>query len=303
MKEIDKYIEARDNSIGKLYIEFELCKKNNSNAFFAFFEGKDAPYYSMRIERISGKPVEPIKCKGKSNVKRIYKYLSKKDEYNRYSIGFFIDKDYDNNDEDYIKDNFYITPCYAIENFYCTNNCLKRILKNEFGYNSADEDFIKICEDYLKFQDSYNESILLFNSWYFAIKRKSNELKLSLDKDLPKGYLEYNLENRTVVQLYNIDTILSDYKDKAPIPSEDELNYAKEQISRNLIQNLRGKYEIHCLVIFLQRITEELKGNQASTLKKKKVNLSIGDNNAISVLAQYADESDSLKDYIITKVK
>lgn len=93
MNEKDKYIEARDNSIAKLYLEFDLCKNNNPNAFFAFFEGKDAPYYSMRIERISNKEVEPIKCKGKSNVKGIYKYLSKKNEYNRYSTGFFIDKD------------------------------------------------------------------------------------------------------------------------------------------------------------------------------------------------------------------
>ena len=55
MNEKDKYIEARDNSIAKLYLEFDLCKNNNPNAFFAFFEGKDAPYYSMRIERISNK--------------------------------------------------------------------------------------------------------------------------------------------------------------------------------------------------------------------------------------------------------
>lgn len=119
MNEKDKYIEARDNSIAKLYLEFDLCKNNNPNAFFAFFEGKDAPYYSMRIERISNKEVEPIKCKGKSNVKGIYKYLSKKNEYNRYSTGFFIDKDYDDNELEYINNNFYVTPCYAIENFYC----------------------------------------------------------------------------------------------------------------------------------------------------------------------------------------
>ena len=38
MNEKDKYIEARDNSIAKLYLEFDLCKNNNPNAFFAFFE-------------------------------------------------------------------------------------------------------------------------------------------------------------------------------------------------------------------------------------------------------------------------
>ena len=152
MNEKDKYIEARDNSIAKLYLEFDLCKNNNPNAFFAFFEGKDAPYYSMRIERISNKEVEPIKCKGKSNVKGIYKYLSKKNEYNRYSTGFFIDKDYDDNELEYINNNFYVTPCYAIENFYCNDKCLERILKCELGYNSSDEDFQKIKEDYLNFR-------------------------------------------------------------------------------------------------------------------------------------------------------
>ena len=303
MNEKDKYIEARDNSIAKLYLEFDLCKNNNPNAFFAFFEGKDAPYYSMRIERISNKEVEPIKCKGKSNVKGIYKYLSKKNEYNRYSTGFFINKDYDDNELEYINNNFYVTPCYAIENFYCNDKCLERILKCELGYNSSDEDFQKIKEDYLKFQNSYNASILLFNSWYFAVKRKSHELKLSLDKELPKGYLQYNLEDRSVTQLYCINSIFNDFKDKAPIPNEDELNHAKEQISRDLVQNLRGKYEMHCLVVFLQRIIEELKGGKPSCLKKKKVNLNIGDNNAISILAQYAEESDSLQEYVIKRIK
>ena len=31
MNEKDKYIEARDNSIAKLYLEFDLCKNNNPN--------------------------------------------------------------------------------------------------------------------------------------------------------------------------------------------------------------------------------------------------------------------------------
>ena len=61
---------------------------------------------------------------------------------------------------------------------------------------------------------------------------------------MPKGYLQYNLEDRSVTQLYCINSIFNDFKDKAPIPNEDELNHAKEQISRDLVQNLRGKYYI-----------------------------------------------------------
>ena len=120
---------------------------------------------------------------------------------------------------------------------------------------------------------------------------------------MPKGYLQYNLEDRSEKQLYCINYIFNDFKDKAPIPNEDELNHAKEQISRDLVQNLRGKYEMHCLVVFLQRIIEELKGGKPSCLKKKKVNLNIGDNNAISILAQYAEESDSLQEYVIKRIK
>jgi len=62
------------------------------------------------------------------------------------------------------------------------------------GYNSSDEDFQKIKEDYLKFQNSYNASILLFNSWYFAVKRKSHELKLSLDKELPVSFQNWRID-------------------------------------------------------------------------------------------------------------
>ena len=40
MNEKDKYIEARDNSIAKLYLEFDLCKNNNPNAFLLFLRAK-----------------------------------------------------------------------------------------------------------------------------------------------------------------------------------------------------------------------------------------------------------------------
>ena len=85
----------------------------------------------------------------------------------------FIDKDYDNNEMEYINNNFYVTPCYAIENFYCGDKCLERILKCEFGYNSSDEDFQKIKEDYLKFQNSYNASILLLTHGILRLKEKA----------------------------------------------------------------------------------------------------------------------------------
>ena len=88
MNEKDKYIEARDNSIAKLYLEFDLCKNNNPNAFFAFFEGKDAPYYSMRIERISNKEVEPIKCKYNPQ-NEMFRLLGTKRSFSQNETFFF----------------------------------------------------------------------------------------------------------------------------------------------------------------------------------------------------------------------
>lgn len=42
---------------------------------------------------------------------------------------FFIDRDFDKNDDQYIVDNFYVTDRYAIENYYTSETCVRRILK------------------------------------------------------------------------------------------------------------------------------------------------------------------------------
>ena len=48
--------------------------------------------------------IEPIWCKGKKRVIEIYKFITAKPEYSKYRKGFFVDKDYDLNEESFLRD-------------------------------------------------------------------------------------------------------------------------------------------------------------------------------------------------------
>ena len=105
------------NSTPVLYTDFTRLKLKKPLSFFAFYEGKDAPYYYNKINIvIPNLDISPIKCKGKSMVKKMYSSLTKKGELEGIKTGFFIDSDFDKNDEDYIVNN-----CISSENYYLVN--------------------------------------------------------------------------------------------------------------------------------------------------------------------------------------
>lgn len=91
MSSVKEYKESR-NSVSAKYTEFNALKTKFPNHFFAFYEGKDAPYFYSKLKQHLGAiEISPIKCNGKTMVKNIFQTFQKKQALDNVNTGFFID--------------------------------------------------------------------------------------------------------------------------------------------------------------------------------------------------------------------
>lgn len=301
MNSVEEYKKSR-NSVSAKYTEFNSLKTRFPNNFFAFYEGKDAPYfYSKLKQRLNGMEISPIKCNGKTMVKSIFQSCKKKNVLDDVHTGFFIDRDFDKNDEDYIVANFYVTDRYAIENYYTSEACVGRILKNEMGINEVSPDYDVIINRYRKFQNAYHVSTSLFNAWYYTVKNNDCSCNVCLEEKLPKGFLGYNFEEWTVTPNYDLDKLNELYSAKSSTVSSEEISESRLVLDSNPLHSYRGKYELTCLVTFMLEIQKELKTGDGE-LARNPYNNQITTHQVLSMWAQYTDEDEKLKDYLNSRL-
>lgn len=299
---VEEYKNSR-NSVSAKYTEFNCLKTRCPNNFFAFYEGKDAPYFYSKIEKYGkGKEVSPIKCNGKSQVKKIYKSLKDKNALNDISTGFFIDCDFDKNDEDFIITDFYVTDRYAIENYYTSERCVSKILNNEMGINEGNKDYDIVLKRFRLFQDSYHVNTSLFNAWYYTIKNNGCQCEVNLEEKLPNGFLKYDFSNWTVSKQYNLKKLNDLYSAKSSFVTQEDIYKSSVILDSNPMHRYRGKYELTCLVMFMQKIQEELNTGNGELTKNPYKN-QITSSGVLSLWAQYADEDEKLKEYIERRVR
>lgn len=293
---VDELIAVRDKSVNAAFMDFNRAVVCNPDALFVFYEGNDNDYYYPRLQRYTDRSIEPIRCNGKEKVIGVYKMLVTKPEYHKYRKGFFVDKDFDLNEEPVLV-NFYVTRGYSIENCYLTDSCLELFLKQMLNFHSGDPMLASIMDTYRLMRQKYFDTILLFNIWYCAVKRKYGVMEdISLDKKMPKGFVLIDYDAKEVQQQYTMASIGVKYDTtKYPVTAE-ELSDAEAYIRTDLLKNLRGKYGLSFLYEYIENLLLQLKNtaNLASHYRK----ITISYDNILSILSPYADTEQVLIDYL-----
>ena len=307
---VESLIEASETEL-VAYMQFMLKYKKSNNALYCFFEGKDdKKYYGSRIILISDKKYIDFTCNGKDNVKKVRDIIKTKQEYSDAMTAYFIDSDFD----DFINDpDIYETPGYSVENFYTSKSALEKILVNEFELKEGHNDYDFCINKYITEQEKFHDDIHILNSWLCCQKdiRKRENLRhiLKIDAVL-SNYFNNKLVNTSLeytyclAELNKVETLKSLFLNAAEIEMtslEDKVNQFKE-IERQ--KKFRGKFELRFLSDFLFRLQNEI-CNKTSSLftEKKQCNLRFEYVTTISMLSQYADTTDCLKQYILSRTK
>jgi len=271
-------------------------KHESYNYIYCFFEGDDDPkYYNNRIENITKKEVSHFICNGKEEVLKSIEAFKLKGEEGL--LAFFIDKDFDDFlDISYDYNNLYITPCYAIENFYIGIEVFKKVLKTEFKINEDNNLYDKYIEIYENRQKEFHEIILEANSsivLYHYLKKKGKYEENMNYQDIKIDKTIVNISFDSVNKKNNLN-LLKKIKEFIDSSSEAKEKYKEFELKLNQDPkcNFRGKYELQ----FLNKFLNLLQGKLDSSFK-------IDEKNIISNLSQYAITDDKLEEFLnlITK--
>jgi hypothetical protein len=290
-------LERSRNSSTVAFHNFVLLHREFGTELFCFYEGKDSHYYFSKINQIYKDNHHPIVCGNKKSVIETYQKIIPK--YDNLKTAFFIDRDFD---EIINNEKLYCTPCYSIENLYCSEKVLSRILKNEFMLHEVDAEFKSIMTIFKQNQDEFHNSIKLFNAWYATAKEKAKInntiVNVSLNDKFPKDFAIIKIGN--IKSNYTLNDILTKYPDSIQI-TEDELNLKLDYFSENCCTCLfRGKYEIEFFHLFLKYLIED--ANIKNVILKKKVKFSVDGAQILSQLSQYSETPECLIEYL-TKIK
>ncbi len=291
-------IAMRDKSVNAAFMDFNHALVCNPDALFVFYEGQDNDYYYPRLQQYAGRPIEPVKCKGKEKVISVFLLLVTKPEYDKYRKGFFVDKDFDQNTDPALS-NFYVTSGYSIENFYLTDYCMEETLKQMFNFHTGEALLASIISDYRNMRQRYFDAILLFNTWYCAVKRKYGNVKedIHLDKELPKGFVRFDCPTKTVQQQYTMAEICAVFASASQFPvTPQEMSDAEAYIRTDMLKNLRGKYCLFFFERYIEYLIDLFKSNATYAANKRNINIQY--NNIMAILSLYAETDTALIDYI-----
>ena len=289
----------------RVWMEFIKMFGKDSNRLFCFFEGQDdVKYYGSLIEsNIQNNKRENLWSRGKDGVLHLLNLVSGNEKYQRAWVAFFIDKDFDDEQDLPSDERLYITPCYSIENLYVTLTAFERILRDEFHLSDSDSDRQMTIRLYEARLEEFNDATEELNAWIYLqrlAEKSQTGTRLNLNDVNMKGLFDVKLTQ--VEKKYTFESLNEMFPNAAVV--------SKQEVAQQIVQfrgidrtmHFRGKFLLEFLRIFIRNLTTDRVSrnrNHFSERGKVKLNLS---GNLISELTQYADTPDSLKQFLSARV-
>lgn len=302
MSRVQNMAQARDNISVKYHEFMRVCSKNK---FPVFFEGEDEKYYSIRLDSLTNVEWVGINCGGKKKVISLREKIKVSEAYHDKKALFFVDCDFDQNEEINELKDVYLTPCYSVENLYISDNAFIKILRSEFNISEYDESpdcYLRAIQCFKSRKKEFLEAIIDFNLLihHLRMKEASGELKAKLNLN------NIDIDKLVSISLSEVKKIysLEKYRELFPeLPESFEINL---DISKSYFANknseiaFRGKQNLDFLRTFVLLLRQDRgkKFDREVFLKSGKIKLQLTKANTLSELSQYADTPTCLKQFL-----
>jgi hypothetical protein len=291
-------------AISVLFLKFMRLLSKNPETTMCFFEGEDQKYYSVRLNLASNNFTwKGIDCKGKKNVLELHGLIEQHTEYKNSKVAYFVDRDFDNPIDTKLKKKIFETPCYSIENLYCSLHCLANILAIEFKLDNDNDKpdlHADVLEHFSKMQNEFHAAIRIFNAWIKAHRTKEHRegwKSLNLNNVSLEKFIQ--IEANKISAQFDVDKIQTLFPGCYAI-SEKELQEAEEVLPKtNEHLHFRGKYELEFIRKYLENIRKECADQNSDFYNKNcSIKLSFSKGNFISEVSQYADTPVELREFL-----
>lgn len=266
---------------------------NNPDCHVLLFEGEDERYYAARIA--SEAEYSSVICNGKENLIEAYNLAKQHRLLSQMKIIGFIDKDYDAN---ITNPDIYVTPCYSIENLYCTTNVFYRILSAEFGlcqYADVAECNHLYANVYEKFENDLS-GISILSAWFRF--QRDTESRVQAKKKLSVNVID-------LADIFGSSSTrhIQYIKEKCPKSykwtKDTKAQYLADDFHDDPISNYRGKWVLELFMKYLRPLIESGKSQSLGFKTQKKPTIAIS-GNGIASLSSYADTPECLVSFLRT---
>lgn len=261
---------------------------------YCFVEGHDLPYYSIRIEAISGRECSCIDSGGKKNVIAVNELIRQKTEYSSYKILYMVDSDYDDNST--LNDSIYVTPCYSVENLYKVDNIIEKL----FGLISGQTNYLPVKNFIDEKYGAFINAISPFCAWYYCVKVKERNTttiyKINLEDNIDPKYIDYYVDKDdiSISSHYSLSQLNSDYGTDI---SQDELTNGLSYISNDK-NHIRGKYLFQFIEKLLTYFNSDSSKNGPHKFFKSPLAINVDRKKLMTTINVIATTPQGLREYV-----
>lgn len=275
---IDKISQQVKTSALTISLHKFRLEKNNSAYVFFFVEGDDDIYYYPQNAKnlFNGKSILTLDCNGKSGVIQANEALVN-EITEGMTIGFFVDKDFDDENNGKISSSIYVTPTYSVENLVYNKQTFKDMLTSRFRLTPTDNSFDKCVRLYDSLSEQFYSSVRLYNHWIYAQRNLTAEKKvLNLPKKLPNDFVTFKNDN--ISANYDLSTIINKHPNATPV-TEDIMDRAAEILDSSIPeQSYRGKFNWHFFSHIISILIEDANNKHGNSYLEKAVKFNISRN-------------------------
>ncbi|WP_270806137.1 DUF4435 domain-containing protein [Aeromonas sp. QDB62] len=255
--------------------KFKLLK-NKKTYVFLFLEGEDDVYFYPQNAKnmYHDKYILPLNCDGKDGVIEANEVLSK--DLGDCIVGFFVDKDFDEQKNPSIPKDVYITPTYSVENIVYNRETFINFLIGRFLLLPTDDGFTKCLKLYDSLSMKFYESIRLYNMWIYAQRNYATvdkAKKLNLPKCLPTEFI--HVTNANIEAKYDLNLIETKHP-TAPKLTQEMLRLADEALKNiNPELTFRGKFNWHFFSYILGLLIDDANDERKRTYLNTSVKFNV----------------------------
>ncbi|QMV64652.1 DUF4435 domain-containing protein [Pseudomonas berkeleyensis] len=287
------------------FVEYLKVRAGDGKGKVVFvLEGKDDPkFYTAKFGAIIKHAWKAMSVGGKQKVIELRESIRKHPRLKDDFVYFFIDRDFD----DLVSsDDVYVTPCYSVENLYCTPRAVERLLEAECGLTDYEienrEQILRFLVDkYESIQRSFhsNRRTRLANSVFLYVRKVKNNKRISLDKLVKLSVsVEESLRVSLVKGRYFIEGRESERQEFKDFVKTSQ---CWDEVSRQPALRFRGKQEILVLRAYLDLLKHDgylANFTQNNFGRRIKIDNSAMSNHVLSAASQYAETPECLHEFL-----
>jgi hypothetical protein len=297
---VEEQRRARDRH-AVAWAEFQHSHARQPDVFFCFFEGyDDPPYYQIRIRGGLSDDVQirSFICKGKRSATRLHDLITADPKYRLAHFAFFIDSDFDDNRRIAELPNTYLTPGYSVENFYVSEDALRRLVRDSFRLpmrQDVDPDQVidRIVACYRERLEDFLDAISVLNAWLLVCRRKSVELDMD---DMKLAHLVDYRKEPPVIH-YTLEKL--DSLGQCTSNLYEILDAMHELSQQGRSVSFRGKYLFEFFTYFVLDLARSKFGSCCACLPPgTKNHLAFSDSNPFLSFSVFADTPPCLRSFV-----